>query len=469
MLSIKNITTIIALALCLVSLAGAEEGKAREVKLELIWEKNFDFLPSFEERKSLPITIRGDEVIFDEAEVTAKEAKELGFKGYEDFGEDEKVKIPYPKVMIGRSDIMFLGFKGNIVKKYPLGEWAEVGFSKNKQFIGILGLGKSQKDRIFSMLDSEGNILWKTDITRVGYTLPHISPNGEYVIAEGDPSYDLCDYYPSIWDKNGLVKGLFEEGTRAELKDIDFTADGEYFVIAYESAAVETTSQKIKTRTGEELPYYKLLKYTWVSLFTKTGDVVWKQKLSGLSRGVSISKTGDYVAVLTQSSPGDKCNTLSLFNKKGKLKWRKNILLGNGEIIFSNDGKNLAVISGWGGFYILQTGTGIVLAVYNKYDPEKDRSPNFIYRKLVVDDAADLFLIGGFTPRDAEANQYPIDFLYIIDAKGELVDKYVFERHTLSGPKASAIPNLKVDNKKILLLDRLNAKIIYIGIEELDN
>jgi len=455
MLYIKNITTIIALALCLVSLAGAEEGKAREVKLELIWEKKFNFLPSFEERKSLPITIRGDEVIFDEAEVTAKEAKELGFKGYEDFGEDEKVKIPYPKVMIGRSDIMFLGFKGNIVKKYPLGEWAEVGFSKNKQFIGILGLGKSQKDRIFSMLDSEGNILWKTEITRVGYTLPHISPNGEYVIAEGDPSYDLCDYYPSIWDKNGLVKGLFEEGTRAELKGVDFTTDGEYFVIAYESAVVETTSQKIKTRTGEELPHYKIHKITNLSLYTMLGKELWNKQLIGV-RPISIAITpkGDHTVIV-----GAFADTFLLYtyDTKGILINEEKLVEEQLHTLFPHYKNEWHIVDFSPQLTKIHFYNQIIKNKEISKEHEKVMRP-YIVKKMSWNNKRTYFVV--LALKRKELHQRTTDVIYLFNHTGELLTEKQYPAFSLCGEYLSeGSPTFTVLNDKIILLNHTEKKI----------
>lgn len=453
-INFRSIITTLIISLYLVSLTEAEEGKVREVKLELIWKKKFDFLPGLEERKSSPITIRGDEVIFDETEITANEAKELGFKGYEDLREGQMVKIPYPKVMIGGNEIMFLDIKGNIIRKYSLGAWAELGFSKNKKFIGILGLGKSQKDRIFTMLDSEGNILWKRDITRVGYTLPHISPNGEYVIAEGDPSYDLCDYYPSIWNKSGLVKGLFEEGTRAKLKGVDFTADGEYFVIAYETAVVETTSQKIKTRIGEELPYYKIQKITNLGLYTMFGKELWNKQFIGVRPiNIAITPKGDHTVFV-----GAFADTFLLYtyDTKGILINEERLAEEQLHTLFPH------YMNEW---HIVEFSPQLTKIYFYNQIKDKEISKEhekvmcpYIVKKISWNNERTYFLV--LALKRKESHQRTADVIYLFNYTGELLTEKQYPAFSLCGEYLSeGSPTFTVLSDKIILLNHKEKKI----------
>ena len=454
MLNIRSIFVGIVAVICLVAVIWAGE-KKESAKIECIWEKKFDFLPNLEERRASGITIRGYEVIFDDAEVSAKEAKDLAFRGYEKVRDNEKVIIPYPKVMIGRSNIIFLDVRGNIERKYYLGEWAEVGFSKNEKFIGILGLGKKKKERIFTMLDRDGNVLWKTDITRVGYTLPYISPDGEYVIAEGDPSYDLCDYYPSIWDKNGLVKGLFEEDTKAEIEEIDFTEDGKHFVISYEICSVETTNKMIKTATGEELPYLKLKKSTNINLFTEDGKNLWSKQFKKINNsGLAISPKGNYIAFVSSLKGSLQ---MDIYNREGSLLQQDKVTEDVLDKLLTSNNREI--------WYILFSPNLMEISSYNKIlVPEKIiKSQGKLFhhykiKKICHDSEFEYFL--SLVLKYKKRHQRQADVLYLFDKEKKTLWKKQYAAYSLCAKyQGEGAPTFTVMSDKIMVFNHSEKKI----------
>jgi len=391
----KEIIVTTILALCLVSLAGAEGKEEAKIELVPVYEKTFED------------TII--DVIFDETEITVEEAKALGWRDLDEKGSEEKTTIIYPKAVVKKGKIEFLDEKGTVKKSFSLVPLKDskpritVNFSKTRKFIGVV---KSRKE--FTMLNDHGELLWRTDISRVGYGWPYISPDGQYIVCVGDITGDFTDYYPSVWDKNGFVSGLVKEDerTKYELLHLDFTENGEFFV----------TTFRQKGYTMKEGYLDSLI----LCLFDRRGNKVW-QKVVGRGHGgyVSISEKGNHIAVVFKPTNSEH-QELHLYNNQGTFCWKSEVGAGQAYFIFSHDESTLTVCCGWALLcqFRIQTGKRIWL-----------HQGTGIFRTVLPAPDEQSYTVIGFDRKTGGIRLN--DFILVFGEKGNLLMKKQFQAASL--------------------------------------
>lgn len=339
-----------------------EASEKAKVKVEKIWERKFD-----EEIK---------DVAFGEGEITVEEARNMGMKGLEKERPRKKIKVRYPKIAVTKKAIKFLDPKGKVKKQISLGEITPKGWERkvkiSKQGIGVLShIFRYKEDRPseaeFTMIDKNGNILYKIDISKVGYNMPYISPSN-YIVGTGDITGDYFGYLPSVWNHRGLVKVLFkwEEmkivewgGAEFSLNSCAFNGDGKLFATTIYKRIWNQNDKKFKEEH-------------WLILFNENGEEIWRRDLSPYKiRDIGVSDNGEFIVVRTSRRIYEETgetkiikdkrgkeriakrrklkeaeNYLLLFDKNGILLWKKNIPSGELNSIFSTDEKKLFAIIG---------------------------------------------------------------------------------------------------------------------------
>lgn len=432
-INFRNIViTVVVAALCFVSLAGAEE-KEKESKIELIpvYEKTFDDTIIY--------------VIFDETEITVEEAKILGWRGLE--GEKSEVKntIIYPKVVIKEGVIEFLDEKGIVEKSFSLAPLQgskpriTVSFSKNRKFIGVV---KSRKE--FTMLNDDGETLWQSDIGRVGYGWPYISPDGQYSVCVGDITGDFSDYYPSIWNKDGFKKELInkEDRTKFELLHLEFTRDGNMFAATL---------------------HHKVDNNIYLCLYDRNGTKKW-QKTVGRGYGgyTTISGVGNYIAVTIWEKDKNH-QELRLYNQNGELCWASTVNLGEVYLSFSRGDSILMAVCEWASIYHFDIQSGKTLWFYN----EKDISST-TYRGVLLDEDEDLYIVIGFRASHLERIH---DLMNIFNNQGDLIVQktfppgHLFTKYPVSYiPSPGSYPSGMFLRDKIIILNGNSNKVFALKL-----
>ncbi|MEO0130026.1 MAG: hypothetical protein ABIL02_07290 [candidate division WOR-3 bacterium] len=265
MLSKKTLMITIISALCLVSLAGAEEGKS-ESKIELIpvYEKTFDD------------TIV--DVIFDTTTVSIEEAKRMGWKPAA-FTTKEiergKASIWYPKiVLLGKgfkisrnphenmeqiSEIRFLKRNGKLLKRIAATPWKEkIIYSKSGRYIlqARVPSEYEPENQGAILYKNDGTILWQknelkfVDVSDYGYTI------ATYPVFEAEPTEGHI-----IIDQAGQVVKKITNPLKD--KSVGYSAArfspcGNYIVIGYSD----------------------MWQHSYVILTTRMGHIVWQQELN---------------------------------------------------------------------------------------------------------------------------------------------------------------------------------------------
>jgi len=438
----RNVIMAMTVAvLCLVSLAGAEEKKEAKIELVPVYEKTFED------------TII--DVIFDETEITVEEAKALGWRGLDEKGSEEKTTIIYPKAVVKKGKIEFLDEKGTVKKSFSLVPLKDskpritVNFSKTRKFIGVV---KSRKE--FTMLNDHGELLWRTDISRVGYGWPYISPDGQYIVCVGDITGDFTDYYPSVWDKNGFVSGLVKEDerTKYELLHLDFTKNGEFFVVTFHQ----------KGYTMKEGYLDSLI----LCLFDRRGNKIW-QKVVGRGHGgyVSISEKGNYIGVVIWPIDA-KYQELYLYKQNSNFCWKNRISLGGSRLVFSKDEKNLVVVCGKASIYYYSINSG---QIQWEFLEKGTHDWEYIFSEAILYDLGNFVSVIGF--RRTDNKERLCDLLYLFDKKGHLLSRKEFTKYSLFTKKYSLYipapgwyPTLLLNINKVTIFDGNNSKIITLKL-----
>jgi len=422
MLNHKTIKTILTItAVCLISLARAEEKEGSKIELIPVYEKTFDD------------TIR--DVIYDEVEMTVEQARKIG-RNYCGLNDKQKIKLLYPKIIVTKSNIQFCDLLGNpkrlISRKARIKgkeAYTSVVISDNGKFVGMVKSVFQENiglTAILTIYDNEGKLCWSTDISKVGMCSggPYISPNGEYVVADGDASYDYCDYWPSIYDKDGLRAELFPEATSPAYEcwindQIAFTPDGSKFVV-------------IKTNHHA--------KNADLILFTSDGKKIWEKTIGNGGcgwRSVKISKSGRYIILCVSKGIKGKVSLL-LFDINGNLIWKNDdIKVGTPDFMFSEDEKSLVYINGWGLLYFMNLANGKVLWQIDKTEQEVGR-----FRTLSATPDLELLLIGVY------GHYGRPDRIYIFNKKGTLLLEQEFESGIFHGAPKIEISS---DGKELIM------------------
>ncbi|MBN1824408.1 MAG: hypothetical protein JW803_08825 [Endomicrobiales bacterium] len=181
-------------------------------------------------------------------------------------------KSAYPKAVITKRGLRF--FNENMqerrfVSYESLGpaDWRKKA-SKGKRHIGVLANKLAHRAKggnskaVFKVFDTDGNMLWEKDISKVGYEMPSVSPDGSYIVCTGDPSLILSDFEPSILDRNGAKIKLFAIDLSKPLgrvKCVSFDGDGGYFTL-------------VRIFNDINPQVCSLMK------FARSGELIWEQK-----------------------------------------------------------------------------------------------------------------------------------------------------------------------------------------------
>jgi hypothetical protein len=250
------------------------------------------------------------DIIWDEVEITVKEAKKLGVKGLEDKSENEKIKVKYPKVVIPKApwtpegatvefpkSIKFFNYKGNLIKEVKLEKGIpgvrsedQVTISKNNKYLCILHTKANNKGESI-VLDTEGNVLW-----HIKHNLyeAYPSPDGEYIIGAPNPELEGPLY---IYYKNGSFKKIDHYSCAW---DFDFSENGYFFAVW------------VVERGGGDL----------LILFDKNGNELWRKEIKGGMFGPLISILNDNLI-----------SVVTLDRKEGKLECKRYVFDINGNLI----------------------------------------------------------------------------------------------------------------------------------------
>lgn len=268
-------------------------------------------------------------------------------------------RIEYPKAVITKKGLRF--FDENMKQRKYL-KYSKLGPSdwdknagRSKRHIGVLvnklvhHSMKGRSQAMFKAFDTDGNELWEIDISSVGYGMPSISPDGKYIVCTGDPTLDVTGFMPSIWDKSGMVKRLFnDQGQRksvGRVRCISFDASGDYFTL-------------VRMQSSYDPGACSLVKYD------RSGNVAWEKKIDGEQIQQSeLSDSGNYDLCVTtkliEEETGESVTVrgmtikkkrlvavqyhVKMFDKDGRELWSKGMIPGNHSIVFSPDENKVMV------------------------------------------------------------------------------------------------------------------------------
>ncbi|MEN3044949.1 MAG: hypothetical protein ABDH37_07040 [Candidatus Hydrothermales bacterium] len=278
-------------------------------------QEKIDLVPIYE--KTFKDTIV--DLIFEEVEVTVKEAKSLGVKGLEDKSDEEKISFPEVKVIITEKEVKFLDKKGKVKKKINIGykDVFKVNKSKNEKFIGIKVLENNDKTKAkFMMFNKDGKKLWEINEYLYNFV---VSPDGKYVIEI--PSIEYGHQAPlRMLGSKGLIKEIPKPHISI---GIDFSENGEYVVIGLNNR---------KKKEG------------YLLLIDRYGEELWRHTVGTAVGAISISPTGKFISGIGSQ---DTLNILFVFDKIGNLIFTYSQLpkIGNIEMKFDENSNLLLLTS----------------------------------------------------------------------------------------------------------------------------
>ncbi|MBU1261649.1 hypothetical protein KKG61_02510 [bacterium] len=335
----------ILLVLGMVSLVWAEKPSLGTVTEQALGTQTIEPKLIMEYKFDEPVV----DVIFDEATMTVKEARALGMKGLEKRKATEKVKVQYPKVVVVGKRVKYIKSEGGYpyaedfeelhpasIKFFsekekkkkeillqeitPKGWRTNVGFSKNKKYIGVTSkitrysqewLDEGPSEAKFTMIDTNGQILWEA-VTNLDEPFG-ISPNGQYIVCTGDTTGDYWDYMPSVWNSKGLVKKMFGEKEWYGVDPyLDFSKDGNWF------AVIAGKGETILTENGR---YGGCIPHRYLIVFDEKGNELWRKEIAvdpWMIDSMNISDD-DVITVTMWHFYGAEKEKVYRFDKKGKL------------------------------------------------------------------------------------------------------------------------------------------------------
>ncbi len=267
------------------------------------------------------------------------------------FGETEDGRM-YPKIVVFEDEVKFYDEKGNLTVKVPC-QGGDVIFSKESNYVGIRMAKASPAPEKgptkikFSLYSEKGENLWKIE-EQEAFDVPipdfYISSSKANVIElyKGLPRIAFRDSSGKILKQFRLFEEDVYDITRGARGD--FSEDGEYFAVIadeYESILPRSRSRN-----------------TYVMLFTKEGEELWRYPLEeqNLDFHVSISSTGQFVVAV--SKPG-----VYLLNKEGNLisKYRLGVNSGIRNPYTFSSNEEYAVLSDLHEVVFIRTSMGKVL------------------------------------------------------------------------------------------------------------
>lgn len=340
------------------------------VKLELVWEKEFespilDYTCSDGENSpTLQVVITTDKVQF-----LTKETREIPTRS----------------------------FQLNWNERWVYG----ASLSKNGEYISISkhhygDYGRIQKGSEFQVYDKTGNLLTTREVTD--------------------------DYKPSILLNNGafLVTGVLEDG-RMFLEQMDGSRRLIFDYNDMRPSFCISIAQKGNV-------FALNVSGIGVILYDDTGKEIWKRNIENShAAGIGISPHGSYIACF-----GKKWgNTLFLYSIKGDILWEKPIGAGTHFISFSPDEKFLAVYATWSGIWFFSVKEGKLLWHYptdkigKKIDGNLTRS---IYSLVVCPNGTIVACVDGGGTRELPVGE--TSTVYLFDKKGDIMWRKELKVHS---------------------------------------
>ena len=234
---------------------------------EMIWEKELD-----------GVAIAN--VIYDIAETTVKEAREIGIKNLEGKKDTDVIKVKYPKVVFIKDgkitsydeiiSIRFLDIRGNIKKElikipYKLG-FRNINIDKTKKYICLTTYTGDENGlpvHVSSIFDADGNLL---RTIKHHYPYVYVSPNGKYVVGS---DVEYFDEPIGIYNEEGLIKEI--EKTSSTW-NVDFSEDGSWFGVVVEAIDHELL-RKATTPEERDRAYTAHL-----IVFDEKGNELWRKE-----------------------------------------------------------------------------------------------------------------------------------------------------------------------------------------------
>ncbi|TET29166.1 MAG: hypothetical protein E3J70_07720 [Candidatus Heimdallarchaeota archaeon] len=418
------------------TLLDKEESKERS-KIELI--------PVYE--KTFEDTIV--DVIFDEAEMTIKEAKTAGWK-QKVFTNEEKIEgkatVPYPEVVFVPREVVhpvyhdikeinFLYKNGELRKKISIDSNNErVITSPCKKFIVIKRIPAEYG------LNIQGGILYRSDGEEVWR-----KDEGPFPVAVNDEGYVVANYFDWMYDPYDFV--IYNpqgqeivriadplEEVREKWFSAQFSKDGNYIVVRY----TDTRSKSL------------------IILLTKEGKIVWKKDFNYLAH---VYKIHSGIGIWGESFKGFQVYIFFL-DWDGQLKWKTQVkLFGWTHLKVSQDNQKVFAISSTGTACCFDISTGEILWIHKEDwtpDYKSRRCPSNVPEFIEIDVLDNrMFVIGKYTDKDLQ--WYGSSFFVFNSEDGTLIQKIDYPNKRIT---------LFSHNNKIFLLDIDAGKIVSLRIEE---
>ncbi|HRR96977.1 MAG TPA: hypothetical protein P5150_09655, partial [Candidatus Ratteibacteria bacterium] len=307
------------------------------IEIETEWEYQFDE----------PVV----DVIFEEADMTVKEAKALGWKDLKGRKDDEKVKIDYPKVKFipetisFRKDeqqikeINFYNKEGKIIKNLQLEtEWLKrekLATSKNKKYISVskIPIEDNPENTGGSLYKSDGTLIWKKDASDSPVA---VSDEGYVIGGELDwGMYAPQDFifYDPAGNELGRVKNPYRDITDTGAGYAQFSPSGEYALVGYTLGFAKTT----------------------VILTTKKGKILWQKEIEDCMWIPTIES--DFAENVGIIGVGRK--KAYYIDWEGNLKWTLPFdIKGDMIVRLSEDNKKVYIVSSAGYLWCIDINTG---------------------------------------------------------------------------------------------------------------
>jgi len=287
-----------------------------KVKLELVWEKEFEGMIS-------DYIVETDEM-----------------------GEALLNVVSFLKDNEKKAEVYFLNFKGLAIKKTGVelirlklepetgGDvYGGVLISKNGKYIGLFQVTKRDPERIreisFHLYDKTGNLLWTKASWNVRPSM--LLSDGSILSFEGEP----CTWSLFALYEKDILRGWLKPN------------DGEPMEVTGAFDASENNNIVFNV-------YDFIKKEGQVVLYDNTAKEIWRRKFTNWTTAskVCISDDGRIIA-----ARGGFANILYTFSNDGTLLWQKHIGVGYLQI-FSSDGSYLAASGPSNRIYYLRATTG---------------------------------------------------------------------------------------------------------------
>ncbi|MEW6096265.1 MAG: hypothetical protein AB1567_07040 [bacterium] len=281
------------------------------------------------------------DVIFDEAEMTVKEAKALGMKGLEQRKATETVKVQYPKVLVTKKAVKFLDEKRKVTNEIPLKEVQIERVAYKSPLVSLstnrIILVTQEGEFTFHLdcFDTKGNLIWQK--RNLGNPV-FLSGNGGYIVSgplmtahEAPPVCILCEVKngKELWNKKinteFWIPHILHNGQVLILEDFFFEKKSKISLIDIDGKTLwnrELLNTGDWTIVSSELED-KIIIWNWVGhiyVFKKNGDILWdSKKFPTGDINLFLSEDNNYLVILTG-------NQIFMINTvRGNILWKRNV------------------------------------------------------------------------------------------------------------------------------------------------